>query len=460
MSHSRCVGVEYTDVTTTTVDRNHHATMPGKQRKTELTSLTLITSLADPTNHEAWEEFHAFYWNLIRTWALAFGCPPDTVTDIYQNTAVAVLQRLPTFEHSGNPGAFRNWLKQIVRSRVEDYRRWENKHSNHSRRSGESSVFTWSSLASPPPAEGDPQAPPEAEMDRIWLHHLMELSLTAARERVTPEKFESFRRYVIYEEDADTICEDMDIRRGTLFQHKSSFLEILREEFVKRLEGLHDVGPLMRNAASARRELRRILKDYVQDREQLRDTLVLSEAPAQLQERLDTLRRRLRATPPPGKGDWLMVLSAGDTSWFELSRGITIGSSDDCDLRLAGDDVSAQHAAIICVDGTWVVRDNNSTNGVRRNGKHCRLPLTPAGPRLCRRRRSRAGPGRGLHRTRTGPARTRRREARAARDHPCHDRRIPLRQPRAPGHEHHLAHHRRPAHRRRRADRQAHGHRP
>lgn len=52
-----------------------------------------------------------------------------------------------------------------------------------------------------------------------------------------------------------------------------------------------------------------------------------------------------------------------------LKSEVTLGRSSDSDVVLNDFSVSRRHAMILLRDQNWIIRDNNSTNGVRVNGK-------------------------------------------------------------------------------------------
>lgn len=64
------------------------------------------------------------------------------------------------------------------------------------------------------------------------------------------------------------------------------------------------------------------------------------------------------------------VLTDGASHEFKLDKGpLTVGRSDDCDIRLADEFVSHHHATFFSKNAMWYIRDENSTNGTFVNGK-------------------------------------------------------------------------------------------
>ena len=75
---------------------------------------------------------------------------------------------------------------------------------------------------------------------------------------------------------------------------------------------------------------------------------------------------RREATPPP-----LLALD-----WSGTRDELLVGRHDACDVMVSHPSVSRKHARLSFRDGHWVLRDLDSTNGTRVNGKRvvrCRL---------------------------------------------------------------------------------------
>jgi hypothetical protein len=76
--------------------------------------------------------------------------------------------------------------------------------------------------------------------------------------------------------------------------------------------------------------------------------------------------QRRQATPPP-----LLALD-----WSGTRDELLVGRHDACDVMVSHPSVSRKHARLSFRDGHWVLRDLDSTNGTRVNGKRvvrCRL---------------------------------------------------------------------------------------
>jgi pSer/pThr/pTyr-binding forkhead associated (FHA) protein len=63
----------------------------------------------------------------------------------------------------------------------------------------------------------------------------------------------------------------------------------------------------------------------------------------------------------------LIPVGGGDT--IQLVRPLlTIGRRASCDICLHFPNVSGMHCELVFLDGSWVIRDLNSTNGIKVNG--------------------------------------------------------------------------------------------
>ncbi len=73
----------------------------------------------------------------------------------------------------------------------------------------------------------------------------------------------------------------------------------------------------------------------------------------------------------------------GDAGVFELAQDVTVlGRSRRCDIVLTDPNVSRQHAEVRRAGGEFVVRDLDSTNGLRVNGRAVKQATLRAGDRV------------------------------------------------------------------------------
>ncbi len=90
-------------------------------------------------------------------------------------------------------------------------------------------------------------------------------------------------------------------------------------------------------------------------------------------ERVLTSLRRVAGLAAPPKGPPLVLLAL---DWSGARDELLVGRHDRCDVVVTHPSVSRRHARLTFRDGCWVLRDLDSTNGTRVNGKRvvrCRL---------------------------------------------------------------------------------------
>ncbi|HEY2398211.1 MAG TPA: FHA domain-containing protein [Solirubrobacteraceae bacterium] len=71
----------------------------------------------------------------------------------------------------------------------------------------------------------------------------------------------------------------------------------------------------------------------------------------------------LAGTRPPGLAPLVLALD-----WSGPAQDLVIGRGQSCDIALANITVSRRHAKLIFRDGTWIVHDLASRNGLTVNG--------------------------------------------------------------------------------------------
>ena len=70
---------------------------------------------------DAWKDLTDLYRPLILGWLHRQGVPAGDREDLCQEVLLSMVKHLPGFQHSGQRGAFRAWLRTIVCSRTADY---------------------------------------------------------------------------------------------------------------------------------------------------------------------------------------------------------------------------------------------------------------------------------------------------------------------------------------------------
>ena len=86
-------------------------------------------------------------------------------------------------------------------------------------------------------------------------------------------------------------------------------------------------------------------------------------------------------TPPPAARGRALLVGEGKRSVLTGSR-VLIGRSRDCDITLEDPNSSRRHAELRNEDGSWIVTDLGSTNGVKVNGRRVQEAVLQPGDEL------------------------------------------------------------------------------
>lgn len=175
----------------------------------------------------AWKELTDLYRALIFAWLNRQGVPIRDLEDVSQDILVSVVKHLPTFQHSGNPGAFRSWLRTIVCSRTIDY--WRSAHPGRQAMSGSGAMAALHQIEDP---DSDLNRQWEEEHDQYVLNCLLDL----VEEEFEPTTLKAFRRLALEDASGPEVARELGLSVAAVYMAKSRVLRRLRQE----AEGLID----------------------------------------------------------------------------------------------------------------------------------------------------------------------------------------------------------------------------
>lgn len=342
------------------------------------TRQALLRRLQDPADDEAWQEFMAFYWDLIAGWARQFGCSATLTDDVFQETMVSLLRDLERYQEDRGP--FRCFLKTIVQRRAFDAFRREQKHAARAAGGGLPAA-PWAPVEDQPPPTGRQAGD---ELDAVWLRSVLGEALRHTYAQLPAVTYKSFCRQVFDGQPPAQVAVELGLPVATIYRHKQQVLKRLQEEFATVLAGLNDRG--LRPPAAARqasgKEWAVALEAYLSYQADLRATKVQGEPPAAVVAQLVDARRRLQRHPaPPTPGAWLL-LPTPQPRWMPLSDGATLGRDEECTIVLPVVGISGLHARFTLTDTQWRVWDAHSTNGTWVNGQRVTSAWLKSGDQL------------------------------------------------------------------------------
>jgi RNA polymerase sigma-70 factor, ECF subfamily len=182
---------------------------------------------AQTGEENAWKDLTGLYRPLIINWLNRQGVPARDLEDLSQDILLSVVKHLPTFQHSGNRGAFRSWLRTIVRSRTTDYWRAVNAGAQASGGSGATAALQ---------EMEDPNSDLNRQWDEEHDNYVLDCLLELVEEEFEPTTLQSFRRLALEGASGAEVAGELGMSVAAVYGAKSRVLQRIRQE----AEGLID----------------------------------------------------------------------------------------------------------------------------------------------------------------------------------------------------------------------------
>jgi RNA polymerase sigma-70 factor (ECF subfamily) len=176
---------------------------------------------------DAWKHLTDLYRPLILGWLNRQGVPARDLEDLSQEVLLSVVKQLPGFQHSGNRGAFRSWLRTIVCRRTADY--WRALDAGAQASGGSGATAALQQLADP---DSELNRQWDEEHDRYVLHCLLDL----VQEEFEPITLQAFRRLALDGVSGAEAAQELGLSVTAVYVAKSRVLARIRQE----AEGLID----------------------------------------------------------------------------------------------------------------------------------------------------------------------------------------------------------------------------
>ncbi len=187
---------------------------------------SLLLRLKDGEDGAAWSEFHELYGRLIFGYSLHYAISYAEAEDIVQEVCVKVFRQIIRFDYSPEKGRFRGWLKTITRNAVIDHlrrTRSRQKVSTEYRLQLESELEEESSKD-------------EAVWRLEWEKAIYETALERVKERIGPETFLIFKKYVLDDQSAADVADETTLDANAIYAVKHRVLRYIRQEVAKILD--------------------------------------------------------------------------------------------------------------------------------------------------------------------------------------------------------------------------------
>lgn len=209
------------------------------------TRSSLLNRLKNTQDHSSWQTFNDIYGRLIFRFAIKNGLTEDEAEEVVQETLIGVAKYLPNFRYDPKVCAFKTWLLNLSRWRIQNQLRQrrapsasgsEKAHGN----SEEEATNTSPIERIPSPASGDF----EALWDREWRATLMDAALARVKPLCSVKQWQIFDLHVLQEWSVGEVNGTLGVSAGRVYLAKHRISVLLRKE-LKRLEqtslGVNDV---------------------------------------------------------------------------------------------------------------------------------------------------------------------------------------------------------------------------
>jgi RNA polymerase sigma-70 factor (ECF subfamily) len=176
------------------------------------TSASLLEQARD-RSAGAWERLVALYTPLLTAWFAAAGLQPADGEDQTQRVLEILVRRLPDFEHSGRPGAFRAWLRGIAVNLLHEFRRARGRGAG---------------------ADLAEVSDPDAALSRLWDEqhdrHVLNSLMDLVRPQFSGPTWQAFRRLALDGAAARVVAAELGLSVNAVLIARSRVLTRLRQE--------------------------------------------------------------------------------------------------------------------------------------------------------------------------------------------------------------------------------------
>jgi RNA polymerase sigma-70 factor (ECF subfamily) len=192
---------------------------------------SLLARLKDTDDQQSWQEFDDLYRKLIFGFAIKAGLNETEAQEVVQETLIAAAKNLPEFRYDPKVCAFKTWLLNLSRWRVQDQLRKRVPASPATLSKPPDADRTATIERVPDPAGGQF----EAIWDSEWQKTLLEAALERVKTQVDSKQWQIFDLYALKEWSVKDVAKALGVSVGRVYLIKHRVSALLKKE-MKRLE--------------------------------------------------------------------------------------------------------------------------------------------------------------------------------------------------------------------------------
>lgn len=186
---------------------------------TPTTRASLLLRLCDPRDHEAWLEFVSLYEPVIYRVLRRTGLQDADALEMLQELFLAVNRNIGRWEHGGEHGSFRGWLRRVTRNLVVSWVRRRKRHVT-------TSPLDLDALRELPPVADGPETD---EFDRELRRALFHLASERVRSEVRPQTWQAFWEVAVSGTSVAGASSKLGMTAGAVRVAKCRIIARLRE---------------------------------------------------------------------------------------------------------------------------------------------------------------------------------------------------------------------------------------
>ncbi len=174
------------------------------------TRASLVLSLKNRSNAEAWSEFHKLYAPLLYRYARDRELSRDDAEEVRDRCLEVVTRKMPTFEYDKEKGGFKNWLRRVADNKVVDFRR-----KRHDRNADTDELRSLRD-AGPSPAE---------IWEQSWRNEHLKYCVEKARGHVSERNFHVFRMLLFDDCTVEEVGTILGLNPNQVYKAKARVLK-------------------------------------------------------------------------------------------------------------------------------------------------------------------------------------------------------------------------------------------
>jgi len=184
------------------------------------TSLGLLDRLQSQPDSAGWYALSTMYEPFIRRWLGRLDAPANDVDDLVQEVLMVVLQKLAEYQHNGQTGAFRKWLRMITVNCLRTY--WKSRRQRAQPMGGSDFQALLLELE-------DPISGLATEFEHEHDRHLLASLLLQIKKDFTWQTWQAFERLTIQQQTPQEVAEQLKMTPGAIYAAKSRVMTRLRQ---------------------------------------------------------------------------------------------------------------------------------------------------------------------------------------------------------------------------------------